>query len=131
MMKIGIIGSPDCYSPKLKQILVKLHETYGNTAEIVTGGNKSGVEYNAKKIALELGFNYKEFNPAYSIQTGFSAMTESYYSKKWHPTHDIGRYRKLVEYCDAVIIFQNSDKIIESTGKYAEKKSKKIVKIGV
>lgn len=129
-MKIGIIGSPDCYSPKLKQILVKLKETYGATIEVVTGGNKTGIEYNTKKLSLELGFDYKEFNPAYSLQTGFSAMNESYYSKKWHPTHDVGRYRRLVEYCDAIIVFQDSDKIIENTGKYAEKKSKKVVRIG-
>lgn len=129
-MKIGIIGSPDCYNaPKLKQILMKLKETYGNTIEIVTGGNKTGIEYQAKKLSLELGFNFKEFNPAYTLATGFSALHESYYSKKWHPTHDVGRYRKLVEYCNAVIIFQNGDVLIESTAKYAEKKSKKIVRI--
>jgi CTP:phosphocholine cytidylyltransferase-like protein len=130
MTKIGIIGSPECYnSKKIKQILMKLKETYGNTVEIVSGGNRTGIEYDVKKYALELGFQFKEFNPAYTLQTGYSALNESYYSKKFHPTHDVGRYRRLMDYCNAVVVFQDNDQIIEGIIRYGEKKSKKIVKI--
>lgn len=127
-MKIGILGSSEKYDAlKIKAILKKLKETYGSSVEIVSGGNKTGVEYDAKKTALDIGLRYKEFNPAYTPPSGFSALSETYYGKTWHPTHDIGRYRRLVEYCDALVIFRDADKSIRATVSYAEKKNKKVV----
>ena len=130
MIKIGIIGSPNRFeSTKVKNIIFKIKNTYGPAAEIVSGGNKSGVEREVRKYALELEMPYKEYNPAYTPYSGFSALREDYYNRPPHPTHDIGRYRRLIDYCDAIVIFPLNDQAISSAISYGEKKKKKIIKI--
>lgn len=129
-MKIGMIGSTDTFfSQELRPILKKLKDNYGVSIEICTGGNRVGIENDIRKLVLELGFQYKEFNPANTPRNGYSAYEDSYYGRPWHPTHAIGRYRKLVQYCDAIFAFHQNDELIASTVKYGKKIGKKVIEI--
>lgn len=128
-MKIGIIGNMNYFNrPGAMKLLDQIRKSRGICTEIVTGGNTSGIEYEIRKTALEMGFRYSEFNPAYSARNSFSVLNEDYYNRPFHPTHDIGRYRKLVDYVDCIITFGYT-KEIKSIIKYANRKNKKIVSI--
>lgn len=131
MNQIAIIGSPDCYSKEVKDIFYKLYKQYATNVIIASGGNKTGVEYDVKKIALESNYRYKEYNPFHTPYTNYSVLTEEKYGKRWHPTHDIGRYMRLVRESDAIIILSDGDKLIEQVEKYAYKQKKPVVKIEV
>ena len=65
-IKIAIVGSR-VYTNNLriKNFIYELKVKYKDEVEIVSGGQKEGADGYAKKYALELGMNYKEFPPAH------------------------------------------------------------------
>jgi hypothetical protein len=127
-MKIGIIGPVGYYDKRVIEIISRFKYTYGSQIEIVSGGQNTGIERHARKLALELELNYREFNPAYTPRNQFSALELEYYNRPWHPTHDIGRYRKMIDYCDCMIFFDAEEVNISKMIVYAEKRNKKIIK---
>lgn len=130
---MGIIGPKEAFAKNRIQIILKrLKEQFGSQLEIISGGNKTGIEYETKKVVLEMNLNYKEFNPSYSGFNMYSALNEEYYEKKFHPTHESDRYRRLVRTCNRLIIFNDGqDKEILGAKRYAEKNGKKFVEIEV
>lgn len=133
MIKIGIIAPKESRSKLLTlQIFQKLRETYGTTGfELVTGGS-DGIEKQFKKIVLETIVTYKEFNPSFSDYNSFSALSENYYGKNWHPTHDSDRYRRMIRYCDRLIFFTDqTDKEVNAYIRYAEKIGKKFAEVKI
>jgi len=126
MYRIGIIGSTDGnYTTKIKDFLFKVKSTFGDTASIYGGGSESGIEYDAKKFALEFGLKYKEFNPSYTGHNVYSFLPEGYYGKGKHPSHYIHRYKEMLMRVDKLIIGASESekdwKLFESVRKKAEK----------
>lgn len=132
MYTIGIIGSPECHStPTVRKVIENLYHQYGNTIKIATGGNTTGVENDVKKMTLEKDLKYEEYNPFYTPFNIHSVLLEEKYGKKWHPTHDIGRYRRLVDASSGLVVFTDGNKLINEVKKYAKKKGKKVIEIKI
>ena len=133
MIKIGIIGTKNTPAkPKVLDVLRKIKKNVVGYCEIYSGGNKTGVEPDVKKFALEFGFGYKEFNPSYSGKNMFSALTESYYGKNFHPTHEPDRYRQLIRNADRMIILDDgTDPQIQTAIKFCLKNNKKPIVIQI
>lgn len=133
MFKIAIIGSKSCVDKtrQVKEFLFKVKSTYGSTATILSGGNESGVEKDVKKIALEFGLNYQEYNPSFTGKNSYSALSEDYYKKGFHPTHFQHRYDCLLSQAERLIICECNDapdkKLYDGILKKAEKKGIKSV----
>lgn len=104
--KIGIIGTKS-YSNSLKinTLFNTIKRNFGNFAIIQSGGNTTGVEWMAKKLALELNMTYKEYNPSYTGWNMYSALDQEYYGKKFHTSHLVDRYKKLIYNTDHLFIF--------------------------
>jgi hypothetical protein len=104
-MKVGIIGSKNYQNARrVKEILTKLKQQFGNDVTIVSGGTAIGAEKYARKYALEFGLNYMEFNPAHTVYNLYSAMAEDYYGKVYHGSQYFHRYLLLGRTCDRLIV---------------------------
>ncbi len=133
-MRIGIIGSRLYESrKKIKDTVFGLKNKFGEDLLIVSGGCQHGADKYAKKYALELGCQYKEFNPAHTPPNLYSAMNEGYYNKTYQPKNFFHRNGLLVKYVDCLIAFipeHDSAKGTWNTIRAAKKLGKKIVIIG-
>lgn len=132
MSKIGLIGSPSFNNQTtIFNIFKKIKGKYGPYAEILSGGTNTGAEYLVKKIALELGFQYKEYNPSYTGMKIYSAMPREYYGKGYHFSHLTDRYKHLVNECAYIIVFLekgiNLPPELKYAIQYAQKNKKKLV----
>jgi len=129
--KIGIVGSRE-YSNKIrvKNVIFELKNKFGSDMEIISGGCQHGADKYAKKYALDFQVNYKEFNPAHTVQNLYSALNENYYSKEYTPKNFFHRNKLLAKYVDYIIAFIpegiNANGTMD-TIKHAKKLGKKIV----
>lgn len=106
MRKIAITGSTSYLKEsKVRKFLKKIYEQYGDTATILSGGNDSGPERWVKKYALEMGMQYREYNPSYTGQRMHSALEENYYGKGYHFSHDYDRYTKMMWDSENLVVF--------------------------
>ena len=133
-MRIGIIGSRLYESrKKIKNTVFGLKNKFGDDLLIVSGGCQHGADKYAKKYALELGCNYKEFNPAHTTPNLYSAMNEGYYNKPYQPKNFFHRNGLLAKYVDCLIAFIPENDEANGTWntvRAAKKIGKKIVIIG-
>jgi len=84
-MKVGIVGSLQYENKrKIKEMVFRLKQNFGDSLTIVSSGNKSGADKYAKKYALELDCRYLEFNPAHTQRNLYSAMHDAYYNKSYN-----------------------------------------------
>lgn len=131
MPNIGIIGTESYKNIiPIRDLFKKIKGNFGTHATILSGGNDTGVENIAKKLALELNLNYKEYNPSYTGHRINSALPREYYGKGYHYSHLMDRYKRLVISCDYLFIFIDKEnsltKELEYAQKYALKLKKKI-----
>jgi hypothetical protein len=124
-MKVAIIGSRTYENRlKIKEMIYKLKIAFGDKLEIVSGGAKDGADRYAKKYSLELGVDYKEFNPAHTNKNLYSAMPENYYGKPYHVSQLFHRNSLIVQYSDKIIAFRSegssggTDHVISESIKY-------------
>lgn len=105
-MTIGIIGGHDVLhkDKKIKELLFKIKQQFGNLVIIASGGNRIGVETSVKSIALEFGMNYVEYNPSFSGHNEYSAEPPEYFNKKYHFSHYFDRYKKMMFDIDRLVI---------------------------
>ena len=105
-MKIGIVGSRKYENyRKIKDMIYKLKLKFGDDLIIVSGGCPHGADKFAKKYALELGCNYKEHNPAHTVNNLYSAMNESFYNKVYQPRNFFHRNKFLAKDVHYLIAF--------------------------
>lgn len=131
MIKIGIIADKDARaSYKTQDIFMKIFNQFGNTFEIYTPG-QTDVELQFKKIALEKNCKYGEFNYASSARNVYSMLSESYYGKKFHPTHEPDSHIRLYRHADRVIVFNAGNLKEEKFLKMGEKAKSKTVIINL
>ena len=130
-MKIAIIGSRVYENKnKIRNMIYKLKQAFGDKLEIVSGGAQNGADKYAKKFAIEFGITYKEFNPAHTVRNLYSVMPESYYSKPYHTSQFFHRNELIAKYCDKMVAFIDSN--VASKGSYhavsmAQKHNKPVI----
>jgi hypothetical protein len=104
-IKIAIIGSREYENKnKIRDMIYKLKQAFGDRLEIVSGGTQNGADKYAKKFAIEFGITYKEFNPAHTVKNLYSVMPEGYYSKPYHNSQFFHRNALIAKYCDKMVI---------------------------
>lgn len=109
MYKIGISGNPDYVKKSsVGAFIKKVKDQFGPTATILSGGTDRGPESWAKEFSIDFNLQYKEFNPSFTGHNQYSALYESYYGKKFHPSHLYDRYQRMILECDRVVIFATS-----------------------
>lgn len=132
-MKVAIIGSRIYENrSKIKETIFKLKSRYGEKLSIISGGAPNGADRYAKKYALEFGVRYVEYNPAHTPANMYSALSENYYGKAYHPAHFFHRNKLIVDAADTIIAFMPPGKQTPGTMdalRYAEKKEKRYVVI--
>lgn len=105
-MTIAIIGGYDVLhkDKKIKELLFKIKQQFGNLVIIASGGNRIGAEASVKKIALEFGMNYVEYNPSFSGHNQYSVQPPEYFGKKYHHSHYFDRYKQMVLSIDRLVV---------------------------
>ncbi len=131
-IKIGVVGSR-VYTDrkKVKDLIFEIKTKYGDEVEIVSGGQKEGVDGFAKKFALEFDMNYVEFPPSHYSHNMHCKLPATKYNKPYYISNYFMRNKQIAEYCNIVVAFIPTG--VESRGtmdtiRHAEKE-KKMVKI--
>ena len=111
--------------------LLEIKEKHGDGVEIVSGGQREGVDGFAKKFALEFNMSYVEFPPSHYTWNMHCKYSATEYNKPYYVSNYFKRNKQIAEYSDIVIAFIPDG--VESRGtmstvEYA-KKEKKLVKI--
>lgn len=133
MKRVGIIGE-NTYENKLKirEILYSLKQKYGTDVEVVSRGTQQGAEKYIKKYALDLGLQYKEFNPAHTVHNLYSALNEGFYGKPYQPFNFILRDKMFAGYVDVCFCLMESNstgKTLKTCISFLDKNNKKYVVI--
>lgn len=107
MSNLAVFGTTTYFKvSSVATFFKKLRGQYGTDYyTIQTSGNEVGADAIIKKISLDLGFRFKEFNPSYTGYRMFSAEPEVYYGKSFHISHLYDRFTKLLRSSDKIIIF--------------------------
>mgnify|MGYP001160066555 FL=1 len=130
--KIGIVGSRAYTNKtKVKDLIFEIKQKYGNSVEIVSGGQPQGADGFAKKFALMFGLHYVEFPPSHYSWNMHCVLPASKYRKPYYVSNYFQRNKQIAEYSDIIVAFIQPG--VESRGtqdtiKHAKKK-KKLVKI--
>tara|TARA_Y100000114_G_scaffold157223_1_gene188151 strand:- start:2004 stop:2405 length:402 start_codon:yes stop_codon:yes gene_type:complete len=132
-MKVAIIGSRKYENKRrVQEFVYKLKEKWGDSLEIVSGGQKEGADGYAKKYAIEFDLNYSEFPPAHYQYNQHCVLESFNYGKPYAVWHYHSRNKSLIEYSDVVVAFIPkgiSSKGTEHALKQAKKNQKKFVVI--
>lgn len=131
MKKIAIVGSR-IYADKLKikQVIHKLKEKYGDEVEIVSGECPYGADHYARKYALEMDMNYVSFPPAHDRYNQYCKLPANHYNKEYKVWHFFERNKLIAEYADYVVAFMPKGRVSNGTMdtlKHAKKLGKKRV----
>lgn len=130
-IKVGIVGSRRYTNKrKMRDVIFKLKEKFGDDVEIVSGEQKQGADGMAKKFALEMGMKYISFPPAHYPYNSHCLLEASNYGKEYRVWYYGDRNTQIAEYSDYVFAFIPAG--MESRGtmdtvKKAQKLKKKVV----
>jgi hypothetical protein len=129
-MKVAIIGSKTYQgSKKIKDFIFKLIQELGDDVWILSGGS-IGVENSVKKHARSFGLEYREYNPAYTVQNLYSALPLDYYGKEYHGSMVLHRYYEMLYKCTHLVVFIEPNVplgILETVVKRANKLKKPVI----
>lgn len=115
-----MICSDDYFREKpILEFIARLKKEFGPTCTVLGAGNEKGGDVYVRKYALLNGLPYREYNPSFMGHNMYSALEESYYGKRFHPTHQQHRYEMMIRNCDVVVFF-TGDKV-EPAIKFAQK----------
>jgi len=105
-IKIGVVGSR-VYTDrkKVKDLIFEIKTKYDDEVEIVSGGQKEGVDGFAKKFALEFDMNYVEFPPSHYRHNMHCKLSARHYNKPYYISNYFKRNKQIAEYCHMVIGF--------------------------
>lgn len=105
-MKIGIVGSREYQSKsKVRSLIFKCKEEFGDDLIIVSGGQPAGADGFAKKCALELDVTYHEFPPRHYTWNVFCVNPAYEYNKPYNVKNYYDRNTEIAEYSDVVFCF--------------------------
>ena len=130
-IKIGVVGSR-VYTDrkKVKDLIFEIKTKYDDEVEIVSGGQKEGVDGFAKKFALEFDMNYVEFPPSHYSHNMHCKLPATQYNKPYYISNYFMRNKQIAEYCDVMVAFLPKDVVskgTESALHEATKREKKVV----
>ncbi len=131
MLKVAFVGSRKYDNRrKIKDMVFKLKQKYGDEVEIVSGGQPKGADGFAKKAALEFDMKYVEFPPAHYQWNQHCIKDPTHYGKPYRVWYFFDRNKEVAEYSDIVLAFLPGAVIAGGTAdtlKHAEKANKKIL----
>ena len=132
-MKVAIVGSRRYENKKkIKDFIFKLKNEYGDKTIVVSGGCKTGADKYAKKYALELGAQYREYPPFHEVYNLYCALPEACYGKPYNMKYFFVRNKQIAQNSDIIVGFipqgVKSDGTL-STLKYAKQFNKKVMVI--
>ena len=129
-MKVGVVGSRNYMnSRKIKDFLSMLKKKFGDDLIVISAGTKTGAEPVIRKNSIAFGINFKEYNPAHTARTLYSAMPEGYYGKPYHASQFAHRNMLLAKEVDVLVVFKSigdKDTIYDSTIKQVQKLNKPV-----
>jgi hypothetical protein len=128
-MNLAIVGS-DLYGHKkrIKDFIFKCSEEFKDDLTINSFGGTGVVNKLAKKYALEFGAKYKEYNPAHTVATIYSVESETYYNRKFHPSHEYDIFKKIIWNSKIIFVFLDEADTNNPKWKNLEKIAKKFKK---
>ena len=128
-MLVGIIGSSTYENKrKIREMIWMLKNKFKEELTIVSGGCVDGADKYAKKYALELGAQYREYPPFHEVYNLYCALPEACYGKPYNMKYFFVRNKQIAQNSDVVVGFipEGDDaKGTISTLKYAKKFNKK------
>jgi hypothetical protein len=106
-MKIGITGSLNWDDKiKIKKIIFDLKQRFKNEKLIIVSrGQKYGVDAFAKKFCMEFSIDYQEFPLNHQSWNQHCVENAYMFNRQYSVTHYFSQNKKLINYCDVVIIF--------------------------
>lgn len=130
-MVLGIVGSKTYENKmKIKTFIHRLKSQTNETITIVSLGDKNGADKHVKKYALELGYDYREMNPAHTPKNLYSLMTEAYYDKPYQAKNFHQQVKIFASVVESCVVFDDTnqqDKKIINVIKQLNKTKKKAV----
>lgn len=130
-VKIAIVGSREYTNRrKIKDVVFKLKQRFGERLEIVSGGQPKGADGYAKKAAIELEVKYVEFPPYHYQHNQHCILESARYGKPYKVWHFFTRNKQIAEYCDYMFAFLPNGIVKGGTAnalKHAEDFEKKTV----
>ena len=132
-MRVAIVGSRKYENRrKIKDFIFKLIQKHGDDLVVISGGCDDGADRYAKKYALELGAQYREYPPFHEVHNLYCALPESCYGKPYSVKYFFVRNKQVAQNSDVVVGFipegiKSSGTV--STLKYAKKFGKKVMVI--
>tara|TARA_B100000508_G_C11358512_1_gene227653 strand:- start:77 stop:478 length:402 start_codon:yes stop_codon:yes gene_type:complete len=132
-MRVAIVGSRRYENRnKIKKFIFRLIEKYGKEVTVISGGCKDGADRYAKKYALELGAQYREYPPFHEVHNLYCVLPENCYSKPYNVKYFFVRNKQIAQNSDIIVGFipqgVKSDGTL-STLKYAKQFNKKVMVI--
>jgi 3-deoxy-D-arabino-heptulosonate 7-phosphate (DAHP) synthase len=115
---------------KIKNFIFKLKDQTQEAITIVGLGDRNGADKYVKKFALELGYEYREMNPAHTTKNLYSLMTESYYDKPYQPKNLHQQAKIFSNFVDSCVLFDDTnqqDKKVNNLLKHLNKARKRTV----
>ena len=127
-MRVAIVGSRRYENRnKIKKFIFRLIEKYGKEVTVISGGCKDGADRYAKKYALELGAQYREYPPFHEVHNLYCVLPENCYSKPYNVKYFFVRNKQIAQNSDIIVGFipqgVKSDGTL-STLKYAKQFNK-------
>lgn len=114
-MNLAIIGSRQYENTeKIQKVIEKYQNRYKENLVIVSGGCKTGADFIAKTIALDMNIKYVEFAPSHFSWNDYCFNSIDYYNKPYNVKNYWIRNKEIVEFSDNVLGF--ICKNIESKG---------------
>lgn len=109
-MMLGIVGSKTYENKiKIKNFIHKLKSQTTEQITIISLGDKNGADKHIKKYALELGYEYREMNPAHTPKNLYSLMTEAYYDKPYQAKNFHQQVKIFTSVVESCVVFDDTD----------------------
>lgn len=109
-MMLGIVGSKTYENKiKIKNFIHKLKSQTTEQITIISLGDKNGADKHVKKYALELGYEYREMNPAHTPKNLYSLMTEAYYDKPYQAKNFHQQVKIFTSVVESCVVFDDTD----------------------
>jgi len=107
---LGIVGSKTYENKiKIKNFIHKLKSQTTEQITIISLGDKNGADKHVKKYALELGYEYREMNPAHTPKNLYSLMTEAYYDKPYQAKNFHQQVKIFTSVVESCVVFDDTD----------------------
>tara|TARA_R110000824_G_scaffold81841_1_gene205515 strand:+ start:569 stop:976 length:408 start_codon:yes stop_codon:yes gene_type:complete len=130
---VGIVGSRTYQDKrKVKDFIFQLRQRFGSELVVLSGGQKDGADYLAKKYSLELDVEYREYPPFHYPYNIHCVLPEEVYGKTFKMSYYFVRNKQIAKACDKLVAFVTKGNLTDSPGttstiKYIKKMGKDFI----